>query len=129
MYTQGETRDYALKARPGAVVSIKTPTERQRRKLMPRERPTEQDLTGFFDWCALIVSAQVVAVTGYENRGVKISTGADLAEYGDDATLIEVATEIYNEISLTEEARKNSDAPSDTQQPEGSTVPVAAPGA
>lgn len=128
-YAQGEAREYALKSRPGVKVTIRTPTERMRRRLTPKERPAEEDLSGFFDWAALVVSATVEGVAGYEHRGREIATGADLAEYGETEPLVEVAGEAYSELSLSEAARKNSGAPSDTPPSADSAAPVAAPGA
>ena len=105
-YTQGETREYALKSRPGVIAHVKTPTERDRRRIfawMESAGEKAETFGALIAWQEKVVEAHVSKFSGepLECRGRAITNGKDLAEYGETKDVAELAAEIVAEASLS----------------------------
>ena len=111
---QGEEREYRPKDFPGVVVTIKSPTEREKRRLFA--------LRGGDDaWADKAVERHVVAVAGHTHRGRAVTTAAELSEYGSSGLFADVVNEIITEVSLTEGEGGPSGAPSGSSGAASST--------
>lgn len=116
-YVQGETREYALKNRPGVIAHVKTPTERDRRRIFSWMESTgarADTLGGIVEWQEKVVTAHVTKFSGEPlvHRGRTIATGAELAEYGDTIDVADLASEIVAEGSLSAGEGRPSGEPS-----------------
>ncbi len=109
---QGEEREYRPTAFPGVVVTLKSPTEREKRRLFR---------LGGDEMVEAALAAHVVKVTGHTCRGCTPTTAKDFIEYGDGVLVAVVASEILTEVSLTEGEGGPSGAPSGSSGAASST--------
>lgn len=131
----GEERTFSLPVQGGEIrVTIRQPTERQRRILARRVRIDESDveLDGekIRAWLLDALAAHFVRVDGYERLTsagpVPISTADDLREYGEGGLLESIAVEIVVG-GLTLEQKKTSDESSAGGSAETQASPGTAP--
>lgn len=115
MYEQGKQRSYAVTSRTGVKATIKTPTERDRRRIFAKMKDASigaEDLGDVLSWQEDVVSEYVTGLEAYEHRGRKITTGEECAEYGETPVIAELAAEVIAEVSLTVGEERPSGAPS-----------------
>ena len=112
------------------VVTIKQPTERQKRKFFrdcesktrinTQGQTIEVDDSAEFSWAELACIRFVTKVENYlDASGEAIDTGEKLAELGESELILEVALEITDQLSLSEEKKRTSD---DSQSSESATT-------
>lgn len=76
------------------------------------------DIDDALAWQRYYVRHCVTKIKNYGPiRGKQITTGNDLAAFGETALLLEVAMEIHSEFSLTEDEKKSSNELSDSSAP------------
>ena len=102
-------------------VWIKDPTEADKRKLVALQTSIEAgapaagvDLASMIRWQQEAVKMHVTKVSGYSMRGVEITDGDSLAKHGESEIVAEVALEIFTAASLTEQEKKPSEKPHDS---------------
>lgn len=111
---QGEKREYRPKKFPGVVVTIKSPTERERRALGRLAKSDDE-------YAETVIRNHVLSVEGHEHRGRKPTTPEAFVEYGDTYLVADIAEEVLLEASLTVGESKPSGEPSGSSKAESST--------
>jgi hypothetical protein len=109
-------------ALPELVFTLRTPSERDRRRMFAEKSKYGGDDEGFYLWAEIIAKRHVMHVPEHVHRQRRITTIEDFIEYGDSVILAQLAEELSAETSLSEDARKNSGAPSGSSSPASSTA-------
>lgn len=120
-YPPGVERDYQLTLDPTVQVTIKTPTEGEKRRTAAAAGEAYSigadgkiqglDLSRIIARQERFVRAFVTKVKGYTDAaGNDIADGDGLVEHGSDDVLAEVAIEVERSLSLGAELSKKSDA-------------------
>lgn len=98
MVTQGDSYEFRPASAAGAVVKIRVPTERIKRRMgLDTDLSTQN---GNLDMIERAVKACVLSVSGYSHGGKTITTVEDLVEYGDLDTFLEIGSEVLSQQSL-----------------------------
>ena len=105
-------------------VTIRNPTEREKREAYGMARVVGSDRMDLNATWHDAIKRHVTKVVNYiDAKGEPITNGAELAEHGETAFVMDVGPEILGAYSLTEEERKNSERLSGSTQ--AATPPLA----